>query len=195
MRILVACEFSGVVRDAFAKKGHFAVSCDYLPSERPDGMHHQGNVMDIIDDRWDMMIAHPPCTYLANSGVSWLTGNRLSERDRALRWRRMEGACLFFNALLKADIPHIAVENPIMHKIAQERIKQKYAQIVHPWEHGHEESKRSCYWLKNLPRLRPTKIVTPVNQTHALFCDKKDRWKDRSRTLEGIAAAMAEQWG
>lgn len=194
MRVLVACEFSGVVRDAFAKKGHYAVSCDYLPSERPDGMHHQGNVMDIIDDRWDLMIAHPPCTYLANSGVQWLTNQRLNERDRDIRWMRMLEACVFFNALLGANIPRIAVENPIMHKYARERITAPYTQIIHPWQHGHDESKRSCYWLKNLPCLKPSKIVTPVKQTHWLTCDKKDRWKDRSRTLEGIAAAMAEQW-
>lgn len=194
MRVLVACEFSGIVREAFKNKGHYAVSCDYLPTEIP-GMHHQGNVFDILEDRWDLMVAHPPCTYLANSGVSWLTGNRLGERERAIRWQRMEEACVFFNALLNADIPRIAIENPIMHKIAQERITAPYTQIVHPWQHGHEESKRSCYWLKNLPRLKPSKIVTTINQTHWRMGPSKDRWKDRSRTMEGIAAAMADQWG
>ena len=193
MRVLVACEFSGIVREAFKNKGHYAVSCDYLPTEIP-GMRHQDNVFDILEDRWDLMVAHPPCTYLANSGVSWLTGKRLSDAERDIRWSRMREACVFFNGLLEAPIPKIAVENPIMHKYARMQIR-KYDCIVHPWEHGHNESKRSCFWLKGLEPLKPTNIVECTKQTHFLTCDKKDRWKDRSRTMTGIAAAMAEQWG
>lgn len=193
MRVLVACEFSGVVRDAFTNKGHFAVSCDLLPSERP-GEHYQGSVFDIIDAGWDMMIAHPPCTYLANSGVRWLYGGKGTERDEQ-RWRKMVDGAAMFRSLLEARIPRIAIENPIMHRYAKELVGRGPDQIIQPWQFGHGETKATCLWLKALSPLTPTRIVDGRTPRVHRAPPSKDRWKERSRTFEGIAAAMAEQWG
>jgi len=204
MNVLIACEFSGIVRDAFKSRGHFAVSCDLLDSER-QGLHIKGDILDVLDSyrnrwftdvKWDMMIAHPPCTYLANSGVSWLY--RQDER-----WEKMIEGAEFFKTLLDAPIPHIAVENPIMHKYAVEVIGRRQDQLVQPYMFGHPERKATCFWLKNLPPLKETKNVKeemlklPKNQAQRLHYTppSKDRWKIRSRTFQGIADAMAQQWG
>lgn len=196
MRILVACEYSGTVRDAFAKLGHFAMSCDLLPTDKP-GNHYQGDVMDIIDHDWDLMIAHPPCTYLTNSGVSWL------HKDPT-RWAQLDEGAAFFKLLLEAPVPRKAIENPIMHKYAKERIGGvKQSQIIQPWMFGHMEQKATCLWLDNLPLLQPTNNVKeemmklPKNQRERLHYlpPSADRWKIRSTTYQGIADAMAAQWG
>ncbi len=185
MRVLIACEFSGIVRDAFAKRGHDAWSCDLLDTEIP-GNHIKGDVFQIINDGWDLMIAHPPCTRLANSGVRWLHERNL--------WREMIDAAQFFMALLEADIPKIAVENPIQHKWARSMIR-KYDQIIQPWQFGHGEQKATCLWLKGLPKLEPTDIITGREQRIHEMPPSPTRWMDRSRTYQGIADAMAEQWG
>ena len=195
MNVLVACEYSGRVRDAFAERGHNAVSVDYLPSET-EGKHIQGDVLDVIkSQKWDLMIAHPPCTFLTNSGVSWL------HKDPS-RWAKLDDACAFFKALLDAPIERICVENPIPHKYALERIGDKYSQIVQPWMFGHTETKATCLWLKGLWQLVPTSNLKaetwalPSAQRQRLHWlpPSADRWKERSRTYEGIAKAMAEQW-
>jgi hypothetical protein len=186
MKILIACEFSGTVRDAFAAKGHDAWSCDILPTEKP-GQHIQGDVLEILDNGWDMMIAHPPCTRLANSGVRWLHERNL--------WNELDKAAEFFRQFLYADIPLIAVENPIPHKYAIERIGEKYTQKIQPWQFGHGESKATCLWLKCLPRLMPTNIVNERKQTMWKLPPSKNRWKLRSTTYQGIANGMADQWG
>jgi hypothetical protein len=187
LRILVACEFSGTVRDAFIAKGHDAVSCDLLETESP-GAHYQGDVFDIINEGWDMMIAHPPCTYLANSGVSWLY-------RKEGRWQQMWDGAMFFKALLSADIPKLCVENPIMHKHAVAIIGRRQDQVIQPWMFGHGETKATCLWLKNLPKLEPTDIVEGREQRLHYLPPSPDRWKLRSRTYQGIADAMASQWG
>ena len=188
MRVLVACEFSGIVRDAFASRGHDAWSCDYLPTER-EGNHIQGDVRDILEEGWDLMIAHPPCTYLANSGVRWL-------HERPERWEKLEEAAEFFRTLLNAPIKRICVENPIPHKYAIELIGRKYDQIIQPYQFGEPYSKATCLWLKNLPPLKPTKILTRgIEQKVWKEPPSLERWKNRSRTYPGIAKAMAEQWG
>jgi hypothetical protein len=186
MKVLVACEYSGRVRDAFIELGHEAISCDLLPTDVP-GPHYQGDVFDIIGDGWDLMIAHPPCTYLTNSGVRWL-------HERPERWQQLEEGAQFFKALLEADIPKIAVENPIMHKYAVEIIGRRQDQVVQPWQFGHGETKGTGLWLKNLPKLQPTNIVEGREQRIHLLPPSKDRWKLRSETFSGIAKAMAEQW-
>lgn len=194
MKILVACEFSGIVRGAFAAKGHDAWSCDLLPTEQP-GQHIQGNVLEVLNDGWDMMIAHPPCTRLANSGVVWL-----KKRDL---WSELDEAADFFKQLLYSNIPSICIENPIPHKYAVKRIGQKYTQLVQPYMFGHMERKATCLWLKNLPRLNETNNVKhgmlklPKNQQQRIHYlpPSKDRWKLRSMTFSGIAQAMADQWG
>ena len=186
MRVLVACEFSGTVRDAFARSGHDAWSCDILPTEK-EGNHYQGSVLDILNDGWDLMVAHPPCTYLCNSGVIWL------HRDKE-RWNKMREGALFFKTLLNAKIPLIAIENPIMHKYAVEIIGRRQDQIIQPWQFGQGESKATGLWLKGLPKLEPTKIVEGRVQRLHRLPPSKDRWKERSRTYQGIADAMAEQW-
>lgn len=193
MKVLVACEFSGVVRDAFKARGHYAMSCDLLETESP-GLHYVGNVMDIIDVGWDLMIAHPPCTYLTNSGVRWLYGGKGTVRDED-RWAKMEEAAYFFKALLDAPIPHIAVENPVMHGYATEIIGSKATQIIQPWQFGHGEIKGTGLWLKNLPPLVPTNIVDGRKPRVHYASPGPNRWKERSRTYTGIAEAMAEQWG
>ena len=181
LRVLVACEFSGVVRDAFAARGHHAVSCDLLPSERP-GPHYQGDVRDILANGWDLMIAHPPCTHLAVSGARWFKDKR----------QEQEEALAFVQELLDAPIPRIALENPI--SIISSRIR-KPDQIIQPRQFGHGETKATCLWLKNLPPLVPTKIVDGRENRVWRMPPGPDRWKERSRTFAGIAAAMADQWG
>lgn len=186
-RILIACEFSGRVRDAFRALGHDAVSCDLLPTESP-GPHHQGPVEEILGGGWDLMIAHPPCTRLANSGVRWL-----HERDL---WPEMRDAARFFRLLLDAPIPRVCVENPIPHKYALAEIGRDYDQIIHPWMFGDLESKATCLWLRGLEPLMPEVDSQPegVGQSVWRASPSADRWKDRSRTFSGIARAMAAQW-
>lgn len=191
MDVLVACEFSGVVREAFVKQGHYAMSCDLLPTDIP-GNHYQGDVIDTLDDGWDLMIAHPPCTYLANSGVRWLYNKDGSRNEE--RWQNMLEAAEFFKTLLNAKIPMIAVENPIQHKYARELINFPYTQIIQPWMFGHGETKATCLWLKNLPPLVPTNVVDGREGRIHRLPPSEDRWKIRSTTFQGIAEAMAHQW-
>lgn len=181
LRVLVACEFSGVVRDAFRALGHDATSCDLLPTESP-GPHYQGDVLDILDDGWDLLIAHPPCTHLAVSGARWFSEKR-AEQAEALEFVRL---------LLDAPIPHIALENPV--SIISTRIR-KPDQTIQPWQFGHGEVKATCLWLKGLPLLIPTNIVDGREARVHRMPPGPNRWKERSRTFEGIARAMAEQWG
>lgn len=181
MRVLVACEYSGVVREAFKKKGHDAWSCDLLPSEI-EGNHYRKDVLDILDDGWDLMIAHPPCTHLAVSGARWFK-DKQKEQQEALG---------FVRTLLEAPIPRIALENPI--SIISSRIR-KPDQIIQPWMFGHGETKATCLWLKGLPALTPTKIVEGREARVHKMAPSPDRWKERSRTYQGIADAMASQWG
>lgn len=198
MRILVACEFSGIVRDAFAAKGWDAWSCDLLPSEKT-GNHIQGDVLGVLNDGWDLMIAHPPCTYLCNSGVRHLHSHVVSRTGKKAsiggekRWEYMRKAACFFRRFMDSGIPRIAIENPIPHKYSKEIIG-KYSQIIQPWQFGHGEVKAICLWLKNLPKLTPTRIVDGrVARCHRMG-PGPNRWKERSRTFPGIAEAMAEQW-
>lgn len=194
MRVLIACEYSATVRDAFERRGHFAVSCDLLPSERP-GKHIQGNVLDYLDRGWDLLIAHPPCQYLANSGVSWLR----RQRDR---WIHMLDAALLFNALYNAPVSRVCVENPIPHKYARALIGD-YTQLIQPFQYGHLVSKATCLWLRNLPPLQPTHDrsaeyrAQPRDRTHWLLKagPSPDRAKERARFFSGVASAMADQWG
>lgn len=182
MKVLVACEFSGVVRDAFTAQGHDATSCDLLPSET-DGKHHQGDVFDIISDGWDLMIAHPPCTHLSVSGAAHFKEKRADGRQQA--------SIDFFMRLARADIPRIAVENPVCIMSTEWR---KPDQVIHPWQYGHGETKTTCLWLKGLPLLQPTDIVDGrVPRIHWLS-PGPNRAKERSRTYQGIADAMATQW-
>jgi hypothetical protein len=193
MNVLVACEYSGVVREAFAAKGHNAVSCDLLPTEIP-GMHVQGDVSDLMRMDWDLLIAHPPCTYLTNSGVRWLyNADKTPNEDR---WKQMAEGADFFNMFLYAHhIPMRAVENPIMHKYAVRIVGRKQDQIIQPWMFGHGEQKATGLWLEGLPKLQPTNIVSGREQKMWKLPPSKDRWKLRSKTYQGIADAMAEQWG
>lgn len=196
MRILIACEYSGTVRDAFRAAGHDAMSCDLLPTDKP-GPHYQGNVFDIIRDGWDMMIAFPPCTYLCSSGLHW-------NKRRPDRAAQTEAALAFVQALLDAPIPRIALENPI--GCIGTRIR-KADQTLQPWQFGHDASKATCLWLKGLPPLVPTQTIAPRivngrkrwgNQTDSgqnKLPPSADRWKIRSATYQGIADAMAAQWG
>jgi hypothetical protein len=195
MRVLIACEFSGIVRDAFTARGHDAWSCDLLPSELP-GQHHTGPLEDWIGSgrEWDLIIGHPPCTYLCNSGVRWLYGGKGNVRDTK-RWAHMCYACAFFNLILNRDCPRICIENPIPHKYALGLIGQSYSQIIHPYQFGHPETKATCLWLSGLPKLKPTNIVSGRTPRVHFASPGPDRWKERSRTLPGIAKAMAEQWG
>lgn len=186
MRILVACEFSGVVREAFSALGHESWSCDLLPTEIP-GNHYQGDIRDILYSGFDLMVAHPPCTRLCNSGVCWLEKRNL--------WEDMREGAEFFKMLLNAPIEKIAVENPIMHKYAREIIGVKYSQIIQPWQFGHGETKATCLWLKNLPLLQPSNIVSGREQRLHKLPPSPDRWRERSKTFPGIAQAMAQQWG
>jgi hypothetical protein len=189
VRVLVACEFSGTVRDAFIAQGHDAMSCDLLPTESP-GPHHQGDVFDVLYDDWDLVIAHPPCTYLTNSGVRWLYDDRYR-----LRWQDMIDGATFFRSMLEAPAPMVAVENPVMHGWAAKVVGQKQAQVVQPWQFGHGETKGVGLWLKNLPKLRPTDVVAGREARVHRMAPGPDRWKERSRFFTGIAEAMADQWG
>lgn len=193
MNVLVACEFSQVVTKAFRDRGHIAYSCDLLPTEGNQEWHIQGDVLNHLNDGWDLMIAHPPCTFLCNSGVQWLY-------KREDRWTDMILGALFFKKLLVAPIDRIAIENPIPHKYALSVIGSGYNQIIQPYQFGHPERKATCLWLKNLPNLEPTKFVElPKDKSKAqrlhYLPPSEDRWKLRSITYQGIADAMAEQWG
>ena len=201
MRVLVACESSGVVREAFRRRGHNAWSCDLLPAEDVAAPYHgvfyhfQRDVREVLHFGWDLMIAHPTCTYLTNSGVRWL-------HTEARRWERLDEGAAFFRTLLDAPIPYIAIENPIPHKYAVERIGRSYDQCVQPWMFGHPEQKATCLWLKNLPKLVPTRVVRdemlalPQRERSRIHYASPgpDRWKLRSRTFAGLAEAMADQW-
>lgn len=194
MRVLVACEFSGTVREAFRKQRHDAWSCDLLPTTKP-GQHFQGDVLDVIkNEKFDLMIAHPPCTYLCSSGLHW-------NKRRPERAKQTEDAISFVLALMASPIPKIALENPIGCISSRYR---KPDQIIQPWQFGHPESKATCLWLKGLPKLQPTKILekpacghwdnqTPSGQNN--LGPSADRWAIRSLTYQGIADAMAAQWG
>lgn len=181
MKILVACEFSGIVREAFRAKGHDAWSCDLLPSEIP-GQHIQGDVTEILANGWDLLIAHPPCTHLAVSGARWFK-DKVNEQAAALEFVRL---------LLAAPVPRIALENPI--SIISSRIR-KPDQIIQPWMFGHGEVKATCLWLKNLPKLEAENIVNGREPRVHREPPSAERWKNRSRTFPGIALAMANQWG
>lgn len=196
LKVLIACEYSGIVRDCFASLGHDAMSCDLLPTEKP-GNHHQGNVLDIISLGWDLMIAHPPCTYLSVSGMHWTV--------RGLRDPKLtEDALDFVRTLMNAPIKRICIENPV--SVISSRIR-KSDQVIHPYQFGHDASKSTCLWLKNLPLLKPTQFIEPRmvngkkrwgNQTDSgqnKLGPSDTRWKERSKTYEGIALAMAQQWG
>lgn len=196
-RVLVACEFSGIVRRAFAARGHDAWSCDLLPAEDLHNKHIVGDARAILGDGWDLLIvAHPPCTRLCNSGVRWLTtpppGKNLDQM-----WRELDEGAELFSAFWNAPIHRICVENPVMHRHAKERIANYLppAQSVQPWQFGHGETKRTCLWLKNLAPLMPTRIVTGrIARVHRMG-ETANRWKERSRFFPGIADAMADQWG
>jgi len=191
MRVLIACEYSGKVRSAFEKMGHFAVSCDLLPTEKP-GFHYTGDVFDIINDGWDLMVAHPPCTDLAVSGAAWF--------KEKIADGRQQRALDFVQALMDAPIPMIAIENPI--SVISSKIR-KPDQIIQPWMFGHKETKATCLWLKGLPKLVPTTdlkeetMALPKKERMRLHYlpPSADRWKIRSETFQGIADAMANQWG
>jgi hypothetical protein len=183
MRVLVACEYSGTVRDAFIALGHEAVSCDLLPTDVP-GPHYHGNVFDIIEDGWDLMIGHPPCTDLAVSGARHFAAKRADGRQQA--------SIDFFLSLANANILKIAIENPVC---IMSTVWRKPDQIIQPWQFGHGETKATCLWLKNLPPLKPTEIVAGREDRIHRLPPTKDRWKIRSTTYHGIAKAMAEQWG
>jgi hypothetical protein len=180
-RVLIACEFSGIVRDAFQRRGYDAWSCDLLPSEIR-GQHIEGDVRKVLGWDWDLMIAHPPCTHLAVSGARWFA-EKQAEQAEALE---------FVRTLLDAPIAHIALENPV--SIISSRIR-KPDQIVQPWQFGHGETKATCWWLKDLPALVPTNIVEGRDGRVWKESPSPERWKNRSRTLPGIADAIADQWG
>ena len=193
MRVLLACQYSGAARDAFRAMGHFAMSCDLLPTDVP-GPHHEGSVLDILDEDWDMMIAFPPCTHLAVSGARWFAAKRADGRQQQ--------GIDFFMELANANIPKIAIENPVGIMSTQWR---KPDQIIQPWQFGHEATKTTCLWLKGLPELTPTNIVGK-GERHVTKSGRslpkwynlppsEDRWKVRSKTFQGIADAMAQQWG
>lgn len=192
MRILIACEESGRVRDAFIAKGHDAISCDILDTSSP-GPHIKGDVLEHLDKNWDMIIAHPPCTYLANSGVCHL-------KDNPKRYKLMEEAVVFFNKFLNANCSKICVENPIPHKYG---LGKTYTQIIQPYMFGHKERKATCLWLKGLPKLKETdnvkeemlKLPKNIQQRLHYLPPSKNRAMLRSKTFTGIAKAMAEQWG
>lgn len=192
MKVLVACEYSGTVRDAFSALGHDAWSCDLLPTDSP-GKHHAGDVRELLDQQWDLLIAFPPCTYLCSSGMHWTVRGK---RDPKLT----EDALEFVRLLLGSNVPHIALENPV--GAISTRIRKPDC-IIHPWQFGHPESKTTCLWLKNLPPLKPTNVLqkpesgswknqTPSGQNR--LGPSPNRWKERSKTYRGIAEAMANQW-
>jgi site-specific DNA-cytosine methylase len=181
MRVLVACEFSGAVRDAFTSRGHDVTSCDLLDTQTV-GQHYRGDVRDLLDDRWDLMIAHPPCTHLALSGARWFK-DKVEEQIEALE---------FVRVLLAAPIPRIAVENPM--SIISSQVRRP-DQIIQPWQFGHGETKATCLWLKGLPPLQATDVVPGREARVHMLPPSPTRWMERSKTFAGIAAAMADQWG
>ena len=183
MKVLIACEYSGRVRDAFRRYGHDAMSCDLLPTETK-GPHYQGPVEDVLNDGWDLMVAHPPCTHLAVSGSRHFS-KKISDGSQA-------AALNFVRLLMSAPIDRWCIENPV--SIISSAIRSP-DQIIQPWEYGHGECKATCFWLKNLPKLRPTNIVSGREQRVHLMPPGPNRWKERSRTFEGVAAAMGKQWG
>jgi len=183
MRVLIACEYSGRVRDAFIKAGHDAMSCDLLPTDAP-GPHYQGDVRDVLDYPWDLMIAHPPCTALAVSGSRHFAVKKLDGRQQV--------GVSFFMMLAKSGIPRFAIENPIS---IMSSMYRKPDQIIQPWQFGHGETKATCLWLRNLPPLKPTNIVEGREQRIHKMPPSADRWKLRSETYQGIADAMAMQLG
>lgn len=192
MKVLVACEFSGIVREAFRKKGHDAWSCDLLPTEIP-GQHIQDDVLKHLDEGWDLMIAHPPCTYLCRNRA------RLNNLDWGLNQARIDEARALFYKLFNADVPRICIENPVPSKKA---CLPNYTQIIQPWYFGHDYSKKTCLWLKNLPELKETNRIQITYHTTDNGFRYTKGWYDmprtskaRSRTFRGIADAMAEQWG
>lgn len=198
-KVLVACEFSGVVRSAFNEiEGVEATSCDLLPAEDGSNHHYTGDVRDILDEGWDLlMVAHPPCTRLCNSGVRWLIepppGKTLAEM-----WKGLDEGAQLFSDLWNAPIARICIENPVMHKHAKQRIVnyREPAQSVQPWQFGHAESKRTCLWLNNLPPLTPTHERPETIEHRVHHCSPgPNRWKERSRFFPGIAKAMAHNWG
>lgn len=182
MRVLVACEYSGKVREAFRKLGHDAWSCDLLPADDGSKYHYQCDVLEVIDKGWDLMIAHPPCTHLAVSGARWFKDKQVEQAE----------ALEFVRQLLGAPINKIALENPI--SIISSKVR-KPDQIIQPWQFGHGETKATCLWLKDLPKLTPTNIVEGRENRIWKMPPSKDRWKLRSETYQGIADAMAAQWG
>jgi len=192
MRVLVACEESGIVRDAFRAQGHDAWSCDLQECSGDDRFHYRHNVIDVMADGWDMMIGHPPCTYMANSGVRWMYGDDGSQDNG--RRRKCARASNFFYALWESNIPLICLENPIPHRYAG---LPHYTQCVQPWQFGDNFSKATCLWLQGLPPLVPSVLRKPDSVAHACHLEPPgpDRAKNRSKTYPGIAAAMALQWG
>lgn len=183
MRVLIACEYSGAVRDAFIRRGHDAMSCDLLPTDTP-GPHYQGDVRDVLDYPWNLMIAHPPCTHIAVSGARHFDGKRLKGRQQC--------SVSFFMSLARARIPRIAIENPVC---IMSSLWRKPDQIIQPWQFGHGETKATCLWLKDLPPLVPTDVVEGREARIHNLPPTPDRWKIRSETYAGIAEAMAAQWG
>ncbi len=196
MKILIACEFSGIVRDAFIKKGHDAVSCDLLPTERP-GPHIQGDCIPLLNRGWDMIIAFPVCTYLCNSGVRWLYNDGKGKVKNYERWGKMYAGVLFFNDILDANCKKIVVENPIMCGHAQDLIQDDgyLRQNIQPWQHGHGETKATSLRIKGLSLLKPSNIVNGREARIHKMAPSKNRGKLRSITYQGIADAMAAQWG
>jgi len=206
MKVLIGCETSGIVRNAFIEQGHDAWSCDVLPSDDQSNRHIQDDVLNVLQyDNWDMlMVAHPPCTRLCNSGVRWLSKPPPNKTLKQM-WDELEKGAKLFSELLNADVPRVAVENPVMHKHAKQRIEnyQPFSQSIQPWQFATDDDssdnvkKRTCLWLKNLPKLIPTGNVngsTARDECHKVP-PSKDRWKIRSKFYHGIARAMAIQWG
>lgn len=202
MNVYLPCEYSATVARAFRDRGHSVVTCDLLPTEEPSIPHHRGDAFDLLDRGpegealrasygiagwWDLLIGFPPCTYLTNSGVRWL-------HERPERWAKLDAGAAFFRGLLEADVPHVAIENPVPHKYAVERIGRKHDCTFQPWEHGHGQSKRTCLWLKNLPVLRPSNVVEGREQRVWRMAPGPERQKERSRFFPGVAEAMADQW-
>lgn len=197
IKVLIGCETSGTVRDAFLARGFDAWSNDILPDERGSNRHIRGDIREVLGYGWDFLgVFHPPCTRLCNSGVRWLSVPPPG-RTREEMWRELDEGAALFSSVWNAPVPHVAVENPVMHRHAKERIVgyEPFAQSVQPWEYGHPETKRTCLWLRNLPLLEPTDIVAGREARVHHASPGPDRWRERSRFFPGIAAAMAQRWG